>query len=246
MVSKNQIKHVHNLLPKKYRNLHNLFIVEGEKGVNEFLNSNLKLASLFCTEDFVVNGFKTQIHRVSETELKKISQLKTPNKVLAVFYKPEQKQLEDKGFTLVLDDVKDPGNLGTIIRLCDWFNVTQLICSLETVDCYNPKVVQATMGSLTRVSVIYTDILAFLKETKRPCFTAVMDGDNVYKSTFPNEAVLVMGNEANGISKTVLNEVKNHLAIPRFNTLESPESLNVATATAILLSEFKRPIQMKN
>ncbi|MCF6212617.1 MAG: RNA methyltransferase [Flavobacteriaceae bacterium] len=247
MVSKNQIKRVYSLQQKKYRNLHNLFVVEGEKGVNEFLNSEYKLHALFCTDTFSVSGFEEEIYRVSEKDLKKLSLLKTPNKVLALFYQIPQKTIVNKGFTLVLDNVKDPGNLGTIIRLCDWFNVTQLICSPETVDCYNPKVVQATMGSLTRVSIVYTDILEVIKNTKRPCFVSVMDGENIYSADIPNEAILIMGNEANGISDKIIKEIDTHLTIPRFNNSGTPESLNVATATAILLSEFKRPIiQKKN
>jgi len=210
MVSKNQIKRVYSLQQKKYRNLHNLFVVEGEKGVKEFLDSSYKLDTLFCTADFFAGGFEDKIHHIDKKDLKKISFLKTPNKVLALFHQMPQKTVEDKGLTLVLDDVKDPGNLGTIIRLCDWFNVTQLICSPKTVDCYNPIVVQATMGSLTRVSIVYTDILEVIKNTKRPCFVSVMDGENIYATDLPNEAVLVMGNEANGISDNILKVIDTH------------------------------------
>jgi len=240
MVSKNQIKLIQQLHQKKYRNLHDLFIVEGEKGVNEFLEASFEVHFLFHTENFVLNKYYNEAVVINDKELSKISQLKTPNKVLAIFKKPQQNTLQEKGLTLVLDNVQDPGNLGTIIRLSDWFKVTQIICSTETVDCFNPKVVQATMGSLARVSIIYTDIVSFLNNTKLPCFAAIMDGENVYTQKLPQNGVLVMGNEANGISAKVLETIDNPLAIPRFNNTSKPESLNVATATAILLSEFRR------
>ena len=157
-----------------------------------------------------------------------------------MFKIPEAKLLKYSGLIVVLDDVNDPGNLGTIIRLCDWFGVAQLVCSLNTVDCYNSKVVQASMGSLTRVSINYVDIENYLAQTKLPKFGTLMDGENVYKSQLPSNAILVMGNEANGISKNVLNLLDSFISIPRFGEIQQTESLNVATATAILLSEFKR------
>lgn len=240
MVSKNQIKLIQQLHQKKFRNLHNLFIVEGEKGVNEFLEASFELHFLFYTENFVPKKHYDKAVLIDDKELSKISQLKTPNKVLAIFKKPKHAKLQEKGLTVVLDNVQDPGNLGTIIRLCDWFKVAQIICSTETVDCYNAKVVQATMGSLARVPIIYIDIISFLNDTKLPCFATIMDGENVYKKELPQYAVLVMGNEANGISSKVLETIDNPLAIPRFNDSSKPESLNVATATAILLSEFRR------
>ncbi len=240
MVSKNQIKLIKNLNQKKYRNLYNLFVVEGEKGVLEFSNSNFRIHNLFCTSDFNTKDNIEESQIISEAELKKISFLKTPNKVVAIFNKPQQKAIVNRGLTVVLDKINDPGNLGTIIRLCDWFKITQLICSNDTVDCYNPKVVQATMGSLTRVNVIYTDIEIFLKSTNLPVFASTMDGENIYKTKLPKQGILIMGNEANGISKTILNLSSQKLAIPRFNNNNKPESLNVATAAAILLSEFYR------
>ena len=179
---------------------------------------------------------KIKLWLISETELKKVSQLKSPNKVLALFQIPEQIDLKDDGLTVVLDEINDPGNLGTIIRLCDWFGVSQLICSKNTVDCYNQKVVQASMGSLTRTAIFYVDILDYIKNTKLPVFTADMDGENVYKKKLPKEAVLIMGNEANGVSSEIMQFVKNKVSIPRFGNIQETESLNVATATAILLS----------
>ena len=159
-----------------------------------------------------------------------------------MFKIPDNEVVTDFGLVVVLDDINDPGNLGTIIRLCDWFGVTQLICSTNTVDCYNSKVVQASMGSLTRVEIRYLNIELFLKNTKLPKYGTLMDGENVYTSNLPKNGVLVMGNEANGISKPILNLVDSFISIPRFGNLQQTESLNVATATAILLSEFKRSI----
>ena len=243
MLSKSQIKRINSLHQKKYRNKLGLFIVEGKKSVNEFLKSDFKLDSLFFTEEFTLENSKI-LEQLSElitnTDLKRISALKNANQVLAVFKIPNNSTISNKGLTLALDDVKDPGNLGTIIRLCDWFGVSELVCSLETVDCYNPKVVQASMGSLTRVKVVYTDLQDYLQNTKRSIFVSLMDGDNIYKTTLPKEAIIIMGNEANGISNNLINLATDKISIPRFGNLHQTESLNVATATAIILSEFKR------
>jgi len=238
-LSKNQLKLITSLQQKKYRTKNNLFIVEGTKVVNEFLNSNFELEQLFCVDDF---GYKNieKLAQISEVELRKISNLKTPNNVLALFKIPSEEKVKKEGLILVLDEINDPGNLGTIIRLCDWFGVDQLICSKNTVDCYNSKVVQASMGSLTRTSIVYTNLGVYLEQVKLPKYASLMDGENVYKNKLPKNAVLVMGNEANGISDKILELVTNSVSIPRFGSLQKTESLNVATATAILLSEFKR------
>ncbi|MDG1041041.1 MAG: RNA methyltransferase [Polaribacter sp.] len=239
-LSKNQIKLITSLQQKKYRQKHKLFIAEGVKVVNEFLNSSFSVAHVFATEDFARSSELENIVLISESELKKISQLKNPNKVLGLFKIPDEYVADNLEFTLALDAVNDPGNLGTIIRLCDWFGVQQLVCSLTTVDCYNQKVVQASMGSLTRVQIMYTDLEDFLKSTKLPSFIADMDGSNVYATKLPEAAVLVMGNEANGVSDAIRSIIDAKIAIPRFGNKQVTESLNVATATAILLSEFKR------
>ena len=147
--------------------------------------------------------------------------------------------MEIQGLIVALEDVRDPGNLGTIIRLCDWFGVKQLVCSSETVDVYNPKVIQSTMGSIKRVNVSYLNLNTFISETKLPVFGTFMDGKNVYNEALPKEAILVFGNEANGISSNLEKVIKNRIAIPRFGEVQETESLNVATATAIFLSEFK-------
>jgi TrmH family RNA methyltransferase len=186
--------------------------------------------------EMVSNNQKTV---VSDADLKKISALATPNTCLAVFKMPKEKKIEASGLILALDSVRDPGNLGTIMRLCDWFGIQQLICSKETVDIYNPKVVQATMGSIARVNVSYVDLNDFLTNTSLPVFGTFMNGDNIYKTALPQEGIIVMGNEANGISPELEKIIKNRLTIPRFGTIQKTESLNVATATAIVLSEFR-------
>ncbi len=236
MISKNQIKNITRLQQKKYRQQEGLFIAEGVKVINEFLNSTFKLVDLFTTKTFNVENETL----ITEAELKKISALKTPNTALAVFKIPKLSLIESKGLIVALDALRDPGNLGTIIRLCDWFGVKQLLCSKETVDCFNPKVVQATMGSLTRVNVFYIDLNHYLEETKQTVFGAFMDGENVYASNLPTEGILVLGNEANGINQSIEKHVNKRISIPRFGDLQATESLNVATAGAILLSEFRR------
>jgi len=239
-ISKKQLKLITSLSQKKYRQKHKLFIAEGIKVVQELLDSSFEIEILFCVDHFSMNTSIDKIIRISEEDLKKISNLKTPNKVLGVFKIPGKIPIKKDGLILALDDVKDPGNLGTIIRLCDWFGITQLICSLKTVDCYNAKVVQASMGSITRISIHYLELAAYLLETKLPTFIADMYGENVYKTQLPKEGILIMGNEANGISDDVKALIEKKLSIPRFGETQQTESLNVATATAILLSEFKR------
>lgn len=240
MLSKNQIKLITSLQQKKYRKQEQLFFAEGVKVVQELLHSNFELQELFTTKQDFLSVSKDKLHGISEAELKKISALATPNSCLAVFKIPKAKETKESGLILALDDVRDPGNLGTIIRLCDWFGIETLLCSEETVDIYNPKVVQATMGSISRVNVVYGDLENFLVKTKLTVFGTFMDGKNIYQESLPNNGVIVMGNEANGISEAVEKLVTDRIAIPRFGDLQITESLNVATATAIILSEFKR------
>lgn len=240
MLSKNQIKKTQSLRQKKYRNKYGLFIVEGSKSVQEFVNSAFKLDSLFYTKDYATEKNSKDYYLVTSIELGKISALKTANTVFAVFKIPKDYRVKNKGLILVLDAIKDPGNLGTIIRLADWFGVDQIVCSKDTVDCFNPKVVQASMGSLTRVELVYTDLPNFITNTNLPVFASLMDGESIYKTKLPKEAIIIMGNEANGISKNIMTLATNRISIPKFGNLQQTESLNVATATAIILSEFKR------
>ena len=236
MVSKNQIKLITGLQQKKYRNEYQLFLAEGVKVIQELLQSNIVLDHLFETESIFETVPAAQKTLIKEADMKRMSALNTPSSCLAVFHIPAPKPIDSKGLIVALDDIRDPGNLGTIIRLCDWFGVTQLLCSKETVDLYNPKVIQSTMGSVSRVQVNYVDLNAFISETTLPVFGTFMDGNNIYKEQLPSEGILIFGNEANGISPTLEQKIKNRIAIPRFGNLQQTESLNVATATAILLS----------
>ena len=238
MLSKSQIKLITSLKQKKYRQQYGFFVVEGVKTIRELLQSNLELQKLYATASFNIDAKDEVI--ISDSDLKRISFLTTPNKALAIFKIPESKPIDNSGLIVALDSIRDPGNLGTIIRLCDWFGVKELICSKETVDCFNPKVIQATMGSITRVNVSYMNLVPFLRGIETSVFGAFMEGENVYHKTLPKTGVLVMGNEANGVSKEVEAVITEKISIPRFGDLQAAESLNVATATAILLSEFSR------
>ncbi|MDI1257578.1 MAG: RNA methyltransferase [Flavobacterium sp.] len=242
MVSKNQIKLITSLHQKKFRIAHGLFIAEGAKVIRELLNADFELQNLYVTEALFKDIEAPKRLEISESDLKKISALTVPNNCLAVFKIKSPSEIKISGLILALDDIRDPGNLGTILRLCDWFGIEELVCSEQTVDIYNPKVVQATMGSIARVNVNYLDLEDFLKNTKLPVFGTFMDGDNIYKTDLPKEGIIIMGNEANGISIEIEKIAKNRLSIPRYGKLQQTESLNVATATAIILSEFRRQI----
>jgi RNA methyltransferase, TrmH family len=243
MVSKNQIKLISSLHQKKHRIAQQLFIVEGSKGIQEFLDSNFELDQLYTTQDDFETVANNQKTKVSDADLKKISALATPNTCLAVFKMPKQKQIIETGLILALDSIRDPGNLGTIIRLCDWFGVQQLVCSIETVDVYNPKVVQATMGSMARVQLHYVNLADFISTSSLAVWGTFMAGESIYKTNLPQDGIIVMGNEANGISERLEKIIQHKITIPRFSTHQKTESLNVATATAIVLSEFRRNTQ---
>lgn len=240
MLTKNQIKYITQLKQKKFRDLNKVFVAEGFKVINELLNSTLKLEHIYTTKQLKFDVSKEFVTEITDADLKKISSLTTPNDCLAIFKMKEDKLPQRNGLKIALDNVRDPGNLGTIIRLCDWFGIDDLICSNETVDVYNTKVVQATMGSLTRVNIFYADLTDYLKDTNEPIFGTFMDGTNIYKTDLPTKGIIIMGNEANGISVEIEALVTAKIAIPRFGDLQQTESLNVATATAIILSEFKR------
>lgn len=237
MLSKNQVKLIQKLHQKKYRNELNLFIVEGKKSINEFLQAGYTPQLLIATEAFTASVPQHLITPVSKDELRKVSTLQNPDEGLAVFEQPKHKGILQEGVIVALDNVQDPGNLGTIIRLCDWFGVETLLCNIQTVDCYNPKVVQASMGSLTRVAVHYLDLAAFLTTTALPVYTMDLEGENLYTATFPKDCILILGNEANGISSEVRALSNEVITIPRFSQHQRTESLNVAMAGAIILSE---------
>ncbi len=240
LVSKSQTKLITSLGQKKYRDQTGLFVAEGPKVIAELLSEGLKLQWLFTTDN---SNLTSENHfHITESELKKISFLKTANTSLAVFEIPKPKPLQDSGLIVALDALRDPGNLGTIIRLCDWFGVNDLVCSQDTADCFNPKVVQATMGSLARVQVHYLLLSEYFSKTRLPIYGGFMDGKNIYSEELPTDGILVMGNEANGISDKIFQKITHKITIPRFGNTQKTESLNVATAAAILLSEFRRSI----
>ncbi len=236
MVTKNQIKRILNLQQKKYRKQYGQFFVEGQKVIRELLDSDFILEELYTTEDI----FK-DIHMrvlISESDLKKMSALTNPNNSLAVFSLPKTQDIKAENLIVALDKIRDPGNLGTIIRLCDWFGISDLVCSEDCVDAYNPKVLQATMGSITRVNITYLNLEDFLSTTKLSIFGTFMEGSSIYKTNLPQHGIIVLGNEANGISPEIEKLITDKITIPRFGN--NTESLNVATATAIVLSEFRR------
>ena len=240
MVSNKQLKLLNQLKQKKNRIDFKLFIAEGIKTVHELMEEGMTLKLLFGTKEYLKKYPQNQAIEITESELKKASSQKNPNQVIGIFEIPENSEVLHSGLSLVLDGINDPGNLGTIIRLCDWFGVDRLICSENTVDCYNPKVVQASMGSLARVSIFYTDIVELLECIDQPVYGTFLEGKDIYNTKFPKEGVLVMGNEANGISSKIEKLISQKITIPQFGKVQRTESLNVATATAIFLSEFRR------
>lgn len=239
MLSKNQVKLIQKLQQKKYRNELNLFIVEGKKSIVEFLQAGYRLELLIAIEVFATALNNHPITLVSKEELRKVSSLKNPDEGLAIFHQRQHKGILQEGVILALDNVQDPGNLGTLIRLCDWFGIETLICNSQTVDCYNPKVVQASMGSLTRVAVHYVDLAGFLATCALPLYAMDLDGENLYTTEFPEDCVLILGNEANGISPEIRALADGIITIPRFGKLQQTESLNVAMAGAIVVSQVR-------
>lgn len=249
MISKSQVKYIQSLHLKKFRQAHRAFIAEGVKIVGEFINSALyRPLEVFATAHYLMqhaaelDAKEIKYTEVSEDELRKISLQTTPNQVLAICPIVET-ALDAKGLsnglTLFLDEIKDPGNLGTIIRIADWFGIRQVVCSPSTVELYNAKTIQATMGALLRVNIVYSELSALLEHSADlPVYGAVLDGDNVYKTKL-DKGILVIGNEANGISDAVMNKLTRRITIPAAS-YNGSESLNAAVATAILCSEFAR------
>ena len=239
MLSKNTIKHLTSLHHKKYRNEYKEFVVEGEKIVAEAIewkkDAILKVYCLVHLAD-AYNSSNVAVEIVTERELKQISSLTTPNKAIAVMHQVSA-MVETTDFYLALDGIQDPGNLGTIIRLADWFGLRQIICSTDCVDSYNPKVVQASMGSSFRVQMHAVDLATFLADSELPIYGALLHGTSVYTQKLERKGSLVMGNEGNGIRPELFSFITQPLTIPRFG---QAESLNVGIATAILLSEFSR------
>lgn len=236
-ISKAQIKLIKSLQQKKYRDETHLFVAEGEKCVEE-LRKGFELVHLYREGE-----------NATRTEIEQMSGLKTPQGVIAVFKKSDYSDYsENSDLLLVLDGIQDPGNLGTIIRTCDWFGVHTIVCSQDTADCYNPKVVQATMGALARVHVHYVDLPTWLVQQQCPIFGTLLDGKDMYEVlnqpsaiSHQQSAIIIMGNEGNGISPEVRKRITHPILIPSYpKNAETSESLNVAIATAIVLAEFRR------
>lgn len=239
MLTAHTIKILQSLDKKKFRQKYNLFLVEGNKTIRELFNSKFKIKEIFSTDPQKLDHSDVPVTHVSENELKKISFLMNPKDSVAVCWLNEElAKIEDKKIQLVLDGIQDPGNLGTIIRLADWFGIEQIICSEDTVDFYNPKVVQATMGSFTRVNVVYTDLTEYLSNTKNINIGTDMVGENIYTFERPEQLNLILGNEGNGIRPETEKLLHKNITIPRFGKSQSTESLNVSMAAGIILGQL--------
>jgi len=248
MISKNQIKFIRQLEMKKYRNRERLFVAEGPKVVGDLLRK-YGAKAIYATEEWSPSAdvSLSLVEWITDDELHRISFLQHPQQVLALFPIPESDSSLallhlTSSLSLALDGIQDPGNLGTIIRIADWFGIDTIYCSEDTADAYNPKVVQATMGSLARVNIIYISLESLLDNLPDdfPVYGTILDGDEIYQQPLSQNGIIVMGNEGNGISQEIRTKVNRRLLIPRFRTGDSAESLNVAIATAITCSEFRR------
>ena len=256
MISKNQLKYIRQLEQKKYRRREGVFVAEGTKVVGDLLQ-RYRPEAVFATVDWQAPaGITPQL--VTDDELRRISFLQHPQQVLALFPLPvnskpstvnskpstvnSKPSTVNSDLSLALDGVQDPGNLGTIIRIADWFGISTIICSEDTVDAWNPKVVQATMGSIARVNIIYLNLPDFLDTLPAdfPVYGTFLDGDNIYTQELTPNGLIIMGNEGNGISEAVRSKVNRRLLIPDFHQGPTADSLNVAIATAITCSEFRR------
>jgi TrmH family RNA methyltransferase len=245
MLSKSQISFIKSLHQKKYRKESGFFIIEGIKSIIEFINSSYRLNSIYYTDQHFALLPKLdpniKLFEVSNAELEKISTLQAPQGILALVYLPDQQQIDLKSlkntFTLVLDDIQDPGNFGTIIRTADWFGITQVICSEHTVEAYNPKTVQATMGSLCRIRITYTNLSTFFDSIQLPVFGALLTGNDIYETNWGTEGLILLGNEGHGIGQNLIDKITVPVTIPKIGRAES---LNVAVSAAIFCSELTR------
>lgn len=246
MISKAEIKTIASYKQAKYRNQDNIYIVEGVKMVDELIRSNEEIEIICATKEYnnISNIRAKQVFEIKEADLKRISSLITPNQVLAVVKRKETKSPIIKSkIVLLLDQIKDPGNLGTIIRIADWFGIEDIICSQSTVDLYNPKTVQATMGSIFRVNLTYhnlKDFLTTIPQSHSIYGTIIEGGKNIYKETLSNEAIIIIGSESHGISQEIGEFITHPITIPSYSKYKKAESLNASIATSIIVSEFKR------
>lgn len=258
MLSKNKIKFINSIKKKKYREIHQCFFVEGEKMVDELLHSDIEINEIFATPTWlkqnkqIVDTIKNQIEidEITEDELKKISALSTPNKVFAIAKQPSyiyNLNAIQSELSLFLDNINDPGNLGTIIRIADWFGIKHIFCSQGSVDLFNPKVVQATMGAIFRVKVHYVDSKEFLSEVTKlkdyKIYGTFLEGGNIYHEQLSKSGLIIMGSESHGISDDIKPYVHKKLFIPNYPVdRKTTESLNISVATSIICSEFRRRI----
>ena len=241
MITKNQIKLIKSLRLKKNRIQSGFFIAEGEKIIDEFLDSKLEVVNIFSTLDkYNVSDYFISIN---SSQLKQISNLKTPNKVLGLFKVPKNSEIDLNTNIVALEEINDPGNLGTIIRLCDWFGIKNIICSSNSVDCFNPKVVQASMGSICRVNISYMDFQKLLDGKNYNTVAADLEGQNLKDFTFSENQIIFFGSESNGFSKKLSSQIDHKITIQRYN--DNVESLNLATSVGIILSELKSQITGK-
>ena len=238
MLTAHKIKILQSLYKKKFRQKYNLFLVEGNKTIKEIPLSRYKIQEIFTTNPSELGIDGVKIIEISDSELKKISFLQHPKDSVAVCELLEPKFLADVPIQLVLDGIQDPGNLGTIIRLADWFGIEQIICSEDTVDFYNPKVIQASMGSFLRVNINYQNIENYLQNSTASIIGTDMDGENFYQFEFPEKFNLILGNEGNGIRPNIEQLLTHKITIPRFGKSKSTESLNVSMAAGIILGQI--------
>lgn len=242
MITKNTVKFIQSLKLQKYRNEHQLFVVEGRKMVEELLKSDFETTLLFATERYLDEHElqDPRLETVTEVQMEQMSGQDTPPGLLAVARIPEQKPLASKGMVLALDGIANPGNMGTIIRTAEWFGIRQVVCSKDCVELWNPKVIQATMGSVFRMQVTYTDLERFLEDTKtagKAIYGALLEGTNLFRMTSWEEGVIVIGSESHGIRPGVLPYITHPITIPRAAGSVT-ESLNASMATGIILAAY--------
>ena len=254
-ISKNQIKFIRQLEQKKFRRREGLFVAEGTKVVGDLL-AHYQPHAVFATQEWLAQHsshlslLTSHLNPVTDEELRRLSFLQHPQQVLALFPIPQSPDISltsypsplTSSLSLALDGIQDPGNLGTIIRIADWFGIGQIVCSEDTADAWNPKVVQATMGSIARVNIIYNNLADFLDTLPAdfPVYGTMLDGDNIYTQPLTSHGLIIMGNEGNGISPEIRRKVNRRLLIPSYRTDDTAESLNVAIATAVTCAEFRR------
>ena len=238
MLTAHKIKILQSLDKKKFRQKYNLFLIEGNKTIKEIPHSKYRILDIYSVNPLDLEVGNLAVTQITELELKKISFLQNPKDSVAVCEMIQEELWEELGVQLILDGIQDPGNLGTLIRLADWFGISQIICSTDTADFYNPKVIQASMGSFLRVNIIYRDLENYLSTNNQPVIGTDMDGISFYDFKFPAQFNLVLGNEGNGIRPEIEALLTDKVTIPRFGNSQATESLNVAMSAGIILGQI--------